>query len=532
MLIILKLFKMGKWIFKNIIIGAFLLFVSIGFSQSTEEISESNSPFEVKGFHLDLRIQVMKLEALKELAEELSNFGINTMIMEWEGTFPFESHLLIPNKLSYTKKEIKEFIAFCDSLSIDVIPLQQSLGHMEYILRHSRYAEQREDQKDVSQLCPVENDLNRALLTDLFTEMAESHYSKYFHIGGDEAYLFGHCNKCQLRIKENSKSGLFVEHLLMVCDILKSLGKIPIIWSDIANKYPEELHRLPKETIFIVWNYGWALDRFGDPEKLTELGFEVWGAASLRSNPDNFYLTHWEKHINNFRDFIPISKKSGYKGMIVTSWSTSGVYSTVIEDKQTISQLIPVRNVYPLNGFRLLISAFSEAVHSSSPLNVDQFIATYGNQRFGFDKKQSQVLWHALISGSANQVINNRVEDDPKLSVKMLLDISRKNQKELYSLKPSTNEVEFEHFRLMSDIRENYLSFKYLESRANSDKLSAESLSEFTDGLETILNKENSIEKRFIDAHETYLYFDEIKQENWIRKKRVQLLYDRLIKMR
>src|SRR6059058_5083000 len=54
--------------------------------------------FVVKGFHLDLRIQVMKMDALKAFAKKLSEQGINTLVMEWEGTYPFEKHPLIPNK--------------------------------------------------------------------------------------------------------------------------------------------------------------------------------------------------------------------------------------------------------------------------------------------------------------------------------------------------------------------------------------------------------------------------------------------------
>ncbi len=50
--------------------------------------------FAIKGFHLDLRIQVMKMDALKKFAKTLSEDGINTLVMEWEGTFPFEKHPL------------------------------------------------------------------------------------------------------------------------------------------------------------------------------------------------------------------------------------------------------------------------------------------------------------------------------------------------------------------------------------------------------------------------------------------------------
>ena len=45
--------------------------------------------FEIKGFHIDLRDEVMTMEGLKKTAYELSQMGLNTLIMEWEATFPY-----------------------------------------------------------------------------------------------------------------------------------------------------------------------------------------------------------------------------------------------------------------------------------------------------------------------------------------------------------------------------------------------------------------------------------------------------------
>jgi hexosaminidase len=67
---------------------------------------KNQSPFIVKGFHIDLRIQVMKMDALKAFALKLSKSGINTIIMEWEGTYPFTKHPLIPNRYAYSREEI------------------------------------------------------------------------------------------------------------------------------------------------------------------------------------------------------------------------------------------------------------------------------------------------------------------------------------------------------------------------------------------------------------------------------------------
>src|SRR5581483_9773651 len=190
------------------------------------------SSFPVRGFHLDLRIQVMPMTELKEFAKKLSGYGINTLIMEWEGTYPFEKHPLIPNRFAYTKAQIVDFIKYCNSLGIDVIPLQQSFGHVEYILRNERYKDLREDQKDYSQVCPLQVRQDSALFSDLYAELASTHTSKYIHIGGDETYLHGHDARCQKKVAEEGKSKLYIDYIRMLCNIVLRMGKTPLMWAD------------------------------------------------------------------------------------------------------------------------------------------------------------------------------------------------------------------------------------------------------------------------------------------------------------
>ena len=152
------------------------LFIS-GISRANTSVPEDS--FRIRGFHLDLRIQVMKMQALKKFALSLSKQGINTLVMEWEATYPFQEDPLIPNRFAYSRREIKDFIKYCQSLHMDVIPLQQSFGHVEYILRNYKYAQLREDDRDFSQVCPSEPEKNRELFTRLYKDMAAMHPSPY-----------------------------------------------------------------------------------------------------------------------------------------------------------------------------------------------------------------------------------------------------------------------------------------------------------------------------------------------------------------
>ncbi len=508
----------------------FLLTISclLTFASNSQNTSlQKGNSFAVRGFHLDLRIQVMTMSALRSFALQLKGYGFNTLIMEWEGTYPFEKHPLIPNRYAYTKKEITSFIKYCDSLGIDVIPLQQSFGHVEYILRHYRYKDLREDQQDYSQVCPLEEDKDRALFTDLYTELASTHTSKYIHIGGDETYLLGHCEKCSRKAALEGKSKLYIDYIRMLCDIVIKLGKRPILWADIALKYPEAIKLLPKETIFIDWNYGWDLNRFGEHQKLIESGYEIWGAPSIRSHPDNYFLTEWGKHFKNIRDFVPQGRNAGYKGMIMTSWSTSGQYSKVNESETEIIDLYAIRHVYPISGFNILINAFAESLKTNEPLNIPQYVEKYCYNRFGFSKEQSAKFWQAIIC-TPYEINQGTVLSPQQMSINDVRDSTRQAALALGKLIPAKNIAEFEQFRLMTDIRLQYLNYEAIYKFANEESFSKKDLPEVLDKLNGLLENGKKLDARFIALNKGILQPGELREENDLRSAKIKLLYNRL----
>ncbi len=308
--------------------------------------------FAVKAFHLDMRIQVMTIPALKAFVQQLHRGGINTLIMEYEATYPYEKHPLIANHRAYTKSAIQDFIAYCGQLNIDVIPLQQSFGHVEYILRHYRYKTLREDNKNLSQVCPQQTVEDSLLFTDLYTELAATHPSPYIHIGCDETYLLGHCALCRAKVEKEGISKLYTDYVRMLCNIVIRLGKRPVLWADIALKYPEAIASLPAGTIFVDWNYGWSMDEFGNHQKLLQSGFEIWGAPAIRSHPDNYYLTQWEKHFNNIRDFVSDARGWGIRVWCLLPGALPGPIPTPMNPKTGCRVLLRSGMCIPSRGFR------------------------------------------------------------------------------------------------------------------------------------------------------------------------------------
>ncbi|OGJ88907.1 MAG: hypothetical protein A2268_11985 [Candidatus Raymondbacteria bacterium RifOxyA12_full_50_37] len=487
------------------------------------------STFSVRGFHLDLRIQVMTLNALKEMARKIKDFGLNTLIMEWEASYPFQKHPIIPSANAYTPKEVNDFLNHCTKLNLDVIPLQQCFGHVEYILRHTRYAALREDKKDICQLCPLKPGQAAELFSDLFAELCKTHDSKYLHIGCDETYLLGKCPDCSAKALKKGKSKLFVDYVKVMCKIVKDLGRRPIIWADMLLAHPEAAADLPKDIVLVDWNYGWAMDHFGDPAPLLKTGLEFWGAPALRSHPDDHFLVSYEKHLRNFSDFIPYARRTGYKGVILTSWSTSGIYGFEWAADYEPIEMHTIRRVFPLKGCHLLLAAFVTAINQDSPLDPSTFAENYAQERFNLTPPAARAFREALFS-DPTWLTQSKTSDNRAIAG-VLSNVS-KARAVLAKITPAKNRNEFDLFKLYFDIRVHYLAFKAIEVETQSASFKNKDIPKTLRDLAKLLNRADALDKAFARAFKGYLYGSEIRTENWSRKRKMKLLFERLSRQR
>lgn len=100
----------------------------------------------------------------------------------------------------------------------------------------------------------------------------------------------------------------------------------------------------------------------------------------------------------------------------------------------------------------------------------------------------------------------------------------------LNSLKPERNKTEFEHFRLMFDIRVNYLKLKSLEAVYQSENYNRSQAKGLLKTVESILREETKLDKRFMALQRGFLTDREILHQNEIRKRKMYVLKDFLSK--
>ncbi|MFC4029605.1 family 20 glycosylhydrolase [Zunongwangia endophytica] len=454
---------------------------------------------------------------------------MNTLVMEYEATYPFKKHATIANEYAYTRAEIEDFIKYCNNLEIEVIPLQQSLGHLEYVLRNPRYGALKEDRKDISQVCPMQIEESKKLFSELFADMAEIHNSDYIHIGGDETRLLGHCPLCQKKVEEVGTSKLFVDYMAMICKLVVDLGKKPVMWADIILKHPEAAQELPEETIFVDWNYGWKINHFGDIPQLQDQGFTFWGAPAIRSHPDNWYVTDWKTHFNNQERFIPYARNSGYEGMIMTSWSTSGVYGFTWDVDYSVVDMVQLRNTYPLSGFRILVASYAETLNTKDTVNTRDFIQKYAKERFGLSEKATDSFLEFLYS-NPELIVDGKPQRSS--SIDEMISYFNPIRNKLKSIKVTSYAEEFNHFKLMADLRMHYLNFKKVEVRYNDPSYSLEKAPLLLARLDELLAEAQTLNERFSKLNKGFLYDAEIEEQNHLRTQKLEVLYDRLSKLK
>jgi hypothetical protein len=223
----------------------------------------------LRGFHVnfDSFIQ-MSAEDAKNLIKAAAKLKLNTILFEYGPRFPFRRHSVIRSPSALTAEEVKEVVGFAAENHMEVIPLQQSIGHLRYLLMHDDYADIREPPSDyfkaegkpysLSQVCPM-NPRSFEVITDLMTEIIELHRdSKFFHIGADETRQLGMCPECKAEEARTGKAGVYLKLVNKVCEWLHEKGKTPILWDDILCAHPEALNSLNKNAWLMYWDY-WTM---------------------------------------------------------------------------------------------------------------------------------------------------------------------------------------------------------------------------------------------------------------------------------
>ena len=208
------------------------------------------------GIHLDCKGVMFKPAYIPQLLADLGSQGINTVLIEYEDIFPFQGlEIAYDRQTVWSRKTLQLFLAEAVRNRIDVIPLQQCLGHLEYVFGWNRYRRFAESRDYPSTLC-LSKSQGKALIFNMLRQIAVAHpASRFIHLGMDEARSLASCPVCRRR---GDVLTTFIAYLRKLCAVVEEFNKTPIIWTDMLQDHfePAAFKGLEKKVIFMPWDYG------------------------------------------------------------------------------------------------------------------------------------------------------------------------------------------------------------------------------------------------------------------------------------
>lgn len=273
-----------------------------------------------RGTQVDLsRGPVPKLSYLKRIARTVAEFKLNQLYMYMEDSFRLEGQPLL-GVLSDTlsREDWKELIAYAARYHVDIIPAQNSCGHLHKVLRFEQYSGLGE-RPHGHVLAPGAP--SYAFLQELYGQMVTLFPSAFYHVGCDEAWELGRGGTAA-RVQQEGLGKVYVENLKQVAGILKPYHKQVIFWGDITLEHPEVIKDLPKDLIVASWEYFLhpSYEKWIKP--YVEAGLKVivcpWIANTSQTMPD------CEEAAANIGKFTEDGKRLGAIGVNNTVWNDGG----------------------------------------------------------------------------------------------------------------------------------------------------------------------------------------------------------------
>jgi hypothetical protein len=213
------------------------------------------------GVHLDFKGVQFKPSYLPQLIADLAGQGVNTILAEYEDVFPFDDRrgidVIEDRQTKWTPAILKRFQTLAAGHGIEIIPLQQCLGHLEYVYRWKRYRSMALD-RNYPSVVNIASPRARAMVFEMLEQVIVAHPdSRLVHLGMDEA----HALVAYAQAKKQDVLELFLDHLEALCAICERHGKTPIIWSDMWEDHisPANLKRVARfkdRVILCPWDYG------------------------------------------------------------------------------------------------------------------------------------------------------------------------------------------------------------------------------------------------------------------------------------
>jgi len=320
--------------------------------------------------HLDLKGAPPRIEYLRQLLPFLKQLGATGILVEYEDTFPFKGELSpLAASHAYSDSDISTLLAVAKECALSVIPLVQTFGHFEFVLKHEQFLSLREMEGQPFALCP-RNPKSLPFVEELVDQVLQLHPDiSHIHIGADEVWNIGRCNACQAWMhnwmsassnssssgssnssststteSEDARDALFLDHVIHLATYLKQkYPKVQVVmWDDMFREARLEIlsaSQIGKLVQPMVWMYTPVLNLPADIwDRYSQIFDAVWVASAFKgATGPNQYVTDIAYHIENHVSWLSVVEKeakrfrNGVNGIAITGWQRYDHFSGLCE---------------------------------------------------------------------------------------------------------------------------------------------------------------------------------------------------------
>jgi hexosaminidase len=263
---------------------------------------------------------VPTVEYVKRQLRTEASFKLNMHSFYMEHTFATRAHPLIgADGGALTPEEIKELVAYAKRLHVELVPEQQTFGHLHKALRLEKYNELAE--MPYGDVLSPQQEGTYKLIADWYKELDELFPGRFFHIGEDETFELGE-GQSREAVRARGVGAIYFEHLRRVREILKPYNRRLMFWGDIALNHPDLITSVPKEMIVMNWAYGAREDFRGRIKPFKDAGLDQFVCPGVHTW--NQIFPFHDQTVKNVVNFVRDGQEAGALGMMNTQWDDDG----------------------------------------------------------------------------------------------------------------------------------------------------------------------------------------------------------------
>lgn len=279
-----------------------------------------------RGYMYDIsRGRMPKVETFKKIIDVLCIFKYNEFQIYMEGDcFKYSAYPKYTENFDcLTPEDIKELEKYCEERFIDLVPNQNSFGHLGTWLKYDEFrplglGDGKSDANTINPLLPESFEF----VKNLFGSTLPHFKSEYVNIGLDEAYGLG-LYQTEEYCKKNGKEALWIEWMSKLNDHIKEkYGKKVMYWSDMIAKSRDMYKSLPKDAIALEWGYeNQDMGAMGEHcVQFREMGIKFYVCPSCNTHMS---LTgRCDVVLSHIRTAAQIAVRNGAEGILMTEWGT------------------------------------------------------------------------------------------------------------------------------------------------------------------------------------------------------------------